>query len=86
MGSMAMEWIETDGKLRRTYAFRTFRKAMAFMLEVAFEAEKMNHHPEWSNSYGRVDVALVTHDAREITDLDHLLAARMDEIAATHLV
>jgi 4a-hydroxytetrahydrobiopterin dehydratase len=68
--------------IRKSYKFRTFRKAFAFMTEIAMVAEKMNHHPEWCNVYSRVDVALTTHDAGGITELDFKLAAAMDKASA----
>jgi 4a-hydroxytetrahydrobiopterin dehydratase len=59
-----------------------FRKAFAFMTEMAMVAEKMNHHPEWFNVYNRVDVTLTTHDAGGVTELDLKLAAAMDKAAS----
>lgn len=74
-------WSIEDGKLSREYRFVDFVSAFGFMASVALVAESMNHHPEWSNVYGRVRVELVTHDAGGITDLDFELASRMDAIA-----
>ncbi len=78
-------WTEQDGTLLRTYCFRDFVTAFGFMAEVALVAERMNHHPEWFNVYGRVDVALTTHDAGGLTDLDFQLAGAMDRAAARRL-
>lgn len=77
-------WMLADDgdAIRKTYKFKTFRKAFAFMTEIAMVAEKMNHHPEWCNVYNRVDVALTTHDAGGITELDFKLAGAMDKAAA----
>ncbi|HEX9190318.1 MAG TPA: 4a-hydroxytetrahydrobiopterin dehydratase [Vicinamibacteria bacterium] len=74
-------WALERGKLHRTYAFRDFGEAFAFMTAVAQEAEALGHHPEWSNVYNRVAVDLTTHDAQGITHLDFELAARMERLA-----
>ncbi len=74
-------WSLRDGKLHRSFRFADFRTAFAFMTRAAFAAEAMDHHPDWSNVYDRVDVDLVTHDAGAITELDVELARRMQEAA-----
>lgn len=74
--------VDDGNAIRKSYKFKTFRKAFAFMTEIAMVAEKMNHHPEWCNVYSRVDVALTTHDAGGITELDFKLAAAMDKASA----
>ena len=56
-------WEERDGALRRTFEFADFSEAFAFMTRVALLAESRNHHPDWSNSWNKVDIALSTHDA-----------------------
>jgi len=74
-------WTERDGKLRRTFRFRDFSEAFAFMARVALLAEKQGHHPEWSNVWNTVDIALSTHDAGDVvTDKDHKLAAAIDKL------
>lgn len=74
-------WNETSKCLERTFVFRDFKSAFAFMTEVAFYAEQQNHHPEWSNVYNRVQVRLSTHDAgNTVTDKDRRLAADMDQV------
>ncbi len=73
-------WSLTDGKLHRELRFPDFMRAFAFMAEAALHAEKLDHHPEWSNVYGRVVVDLVTHDAKGVTELDLELARRMNRI------
>lgn len=78
-------WTEDGAAIAKTYRFRGFRDAMAFMTRAAFEAEHLNHHPDWSNSYNRVDVRLTTHDAGGLTDKDFDLARRMDKIAGRSL-
>ncbi len=74
-------WSLTNGKLHRELRFPDFMHAFGFMAEAALHAEKLDHHPEWSNVYGRVVVDLVTHDAKGVTELDLELARRMSRIA-----
>lgn len=74
-------WTYEGGELRRRYQFASFTHAMAFLAGAATVIEKMNHHPEWSNVYGRVEVRLSTHDAGGVTQLDLDLAARMESLA-----
>jgi 4a-hydroxytetrahydrobiopterin dehydratase len=75
--------VADDGNaIRKTFKFKNFRKAFAFMTEMAITAEKMNHHPEWFNVYNRVEVTLTTHDAGGVTELDLKLAGAMDAAAA----
>jgi 4a-hydroxytetrahydrobiopterin dehydratase len=74
-------WQEKDNSLQATFRFRDFAEAFAFMTEVAFEAEKQNHHPNWSNVWNTVDIHLTTHDAGNvITDRDRRLAAAIERI------
>ena len=72
-------WSLRDGKLFRQLQFDDFAAAWGFMSTVAVLAEKMDHHPEWFNVYGRVGVTLTTHSAEGITSLDVTLAAFMDQ-------
>lgn len=76
-------WREADGRdaIQRTYDFRNFSEAFGFMARAALVAEKMDHHPEWSNVYKTVDVTLSSHDAGGLTEKDVKLAAAMDKIA-----
>lgn len=68
-----------DGRsIAKNFSFRNFSEAFAFMTRVAMAAEKLDHHPDWSNSYKTVEVSLSTHDAGGLTELDFRLAARMD--------
>ncbi len=76
-------WTAADGKLHRNYRFSDFGAAMAFMVQVAFEAERLEHHPNWSNVYNRVDVTLWTHDVGGLTDRDLALATAMEQRAAS---
>lgn len=74
-------WKEEDNKLQATFKFKDFVQAFAFMTEVAFHAEKQNHHPEWFNVYNTVTIHLNTHDAGGIvTDQDRALAASIDTV------
>ena len=76
-----MAWEERDGALVKSFVFRDFVEAMGFMMRGALLAEKMNHHPEWTNVYNRVDIRLTTHDAGNVvTDSDRTLAAALDEM------
>lgn len=71
---------EGNGKIEKSFKFESFITAMAFMNKVAIVAEEMNHHPNWSNSYNRVDVALTTHSAGGLTKLDIDMANAMDNL------
>ena len=71
-------WEERDGKLHREFTFADFSEAWAFMSRVALLAEKPNHHPDWSNSWNKVVIDLVSHDAGGITDRDRELAEKID--------
>ena len=74
-------WKEEDNKLKQTFQFKDFSEAFAFMTRVALAAEKMDHHPNWSNVYNRVSIELNTHDAGNIvTDKDRKLAAIIDKL------
>lgn len=74
-------WTLKGGKLHREFRFADFSEAFGFMARVALAAEKLDHHPDWTNVWNRVDVSLATHDAGGITELDFRLAAEMDRIA-----
>lgn len=67
-------WSVEDGKLCISLRFGSFNEAFAFMTSVALEAEKVDHHPEWSNVYNRVDIRLITHDTGGLTHKDLALA------------
>ena len=77
-------WTRAGTKLHRTFTFPDFVAAFGFMTSAALVAERMNHHPDWSNVYRTVRVDLSTHDAGGITALDVTLAASMDRIARSH--
>ncbi len=67
--------------ITRSFAFKNFVEAWGFMTQVAMEAEKADHHPEWSNVYNRVEILLSTHDAGGLTERDIALAKAIDRIA-----
>ncbi|MCR9136807.1 MAG: 4a-hydroxytetrahydrobiopterin dehydratase [Alphaproteobacteria bacterium] len=74
--------MRSDGKaIERSFVFRNFNAAFGFMTRAALVAEKLNHHPEWSNVYKRVDVVLTTHDTGNLTELDFKLAKAMNRFA-----
>jgi 4a-hydroxytetrahydrobiopterin dehydratase len=74
-------WVEQDNMLKKTFEFKDFTEAFGFMTRVAFLAEKHQHHPNWSNVYHRVEIALTTHDAGNvITEKDYNLAKDIDLI------
>ncbi|MEB3201074.1 MAG: 4a-hydroxytetrahydrobiopterin dehydratase [Synechococcaceae cyanobacterium] len=74
-------WTLQQGKLHRELRFADFSEAFAFMARVALAAEQLGHHPEWSNVWNRVTIALTTHDAGGLTELDLELARRIDAFA-----
>jgi 4a-hydroxytetrahydrobiopterin dehydratase len=76
------DWTFKRDALAKTFEFPSFREAMGFMVRVAFEAESLNHHPEWTNVYNRVTIRLSTHDAGgKVTAKDVKLATRIQNIS-----
>ena len=77
-------WRADRNKAGLTADFKlpSFAAAIGFMMEIAVHADKMNHHPEWSNVYNRVTITLTTHDAGGLTELDLLLAEKINVISA----
>ncbi len=74
-------WTEKNNTLYRKCVFKNFAEAFAFMTHVALVAEKMDHHPRWTNVWNTVEIWLNTHDAGDIvTEKDHKLAAKIDAI------
>jgi len=74
-------WLEKDDKLYRKFEFKNFIEAFAFMTQVALLAEKMNHHPLWTNVWNTVEIWLSTHDAGDVvTDKDRKLAQQIDAL------
>lgn len=76
-----MEWKEDNNKLVKTFEFKDFTEAIAWMVKAAFAIEKLNHHPEWTNVYNKIHVSLTTHDAgNKVTDKDRKLAELLDKV------
>ena len=74
-------WQEENNKLCKSFKFKDFKEAFGFMTQVALVAEKMNHHPYWTNVYNQVTIELTTHDAgNTVTDKDRKLAMEIDRL------
>ena len=74
-------WQEQNNSLHKKFEFKDFSEAFAFMTRVALAAEKMNHHPTWTNVYNKVEISLNTHDAGDIiTEKDRKLAKKIDAL------
>lgn len=74
-------WVEADDQLIRTFKFRDFSEAFAFMTRVALVAERMGHHPTWTNTYDTLEIRLSTHDAgNKVTDKDRRMARAIDSL------
>jgi len=74
-------WIEQNNSLYRKIEFKNFSEALAFMVQAGLEAEKMNHHPLWTNVYNKVEIWLSTHDAGDIvTEKDVQLAEKINTL------
>ena len=77
-------WQQKDNKLYRKFQFNNFSEAFAFMTRVAIEAEKVDHHPMWTNIYNTVEIWLSTHDAGDVvTEKDHKLAKKIDNLISS---
>ena len=75
-------WTEQNNSLYKAFVFKDFVEAFSFMTRVALVAERMNHHPEWSNVWNKVEITLRTHSAGDVvTDLDRKLAVEIDKLA-----
>jgi 4a-hydroxytetrahydrobiopterin dehydratase len=76
-----MEWKTENNRLKKTFKFKDFTAAFGFMTKVAIVAEKMNHHPTWTNTWNTVSFELSTHDAGDVvTDKDRRLSKAIDEV------
>lgn len=73
-------WLLRDGVLHRDFVFVDFEQAFSFMAAVATVAESMNHHPDWSNSWNKVSISLVSHDVGKVTERDVALAERINTL------
>ena len=84
LATLHPDWVIVDGRLRRTLVFADggFAAAFAFMTRVALAAEELDHHPDWSNSWNRVEVSIVSHAEGRLTDRCFALAAAGDAAAA----
>ena len=85
---LKVDWklLSDRNAISKTYKFKNFNEAFAFMTSVAIFADKINHHPEWFNVYSRVDVVLTTHDLNGVSELDITLAEHMDNFASNFLL
>ena len=72
-------FIDNEKKVRKIFQFKSFTEAFSWMTEVALEAEKIDHHPDWTNVYSNVDVTLSTHDQNKLTNKDLSLAKAMEK-------
>ncbi len=83
LGALA-GWSLVEGRdaIEKSFKFKTFKQAWGFMSQVALAAEQMNHHPEWSNVYNRVEILLTTHSCNGLSALDVTLARKIDAFAA----
>jgi 4a-hydroxytetrahydrobiopterin dehydratase len=78
-----MSWKEVDNRLTKTFTFKDFNQAFGFITRVALIAEKMNHHPTWTNTWNTVTFELSTHDAGDrVTERDKKLAEAIDKLVA----
>ena len=75
-------WSPVEGRdaIKKSFQFKDFNQAWAFMSRIAPAAEAMNHHPEWSNVYNRVDIVLTTHDCGGLSERDIELARKIEEL------
>jgi 4a-hydroxytetrahydrobiopterin dehydratase len=75
-------WKYNNDAIEKDFVFKSFKDALANMMRIGFEAEKLNHHPEWFNVYNKLNIRLRTHDANGITARDFTLAKKIDELTA----
>ena len=77
---MAKTWQTQSGRLTKLFVFKDFKESLSFINAVGKISENLNHHPKIINEYNKVNIELWTHDKNEITDLDHKLAAEIDNL------
>lgn len=75
------QWVYESSSIKRNFEFKTFMDALSFINTVALEVKKVNHHPDWSNSYNKVSISLTTHSAGGVTQLDLDLAKTIDSVS-----
>jgi len=73
-------WEYNDGAIHTSFEFENFKEAFTSMTRIAFEAERLNHHPDWANVYNKLEISLTTHDAGGVTEKDFELAGVIDEL------
>jgi 4a-hydroxytetrahydrobiopterin dehydratase len=73
-------WKFNNNALEKDFVFKNFREAISQMIRIAFICESMNHHPEWTNVYNKLNVRLSTHDAGGVTDKDFSLASEIEKL------
>ena len=74
------DWTFEKNSITRSFKFKSFVEAFSFMTAIALEAQKLDHHPDWNNSYNKVNIALTNHEAKGVTQLDFVLANIIDRI------
>ena len=72
-------WVREGDAIKKTFTFKSFIRAFGWMSQIAIWAEKLKHHPEWFNVYNRVEVRLTTHDVDGLSELDFMLAEKMEK-------
>ena len=80
MSGRIPKWEATQDGLKKTFEFVNFEEAFNFMTKVAAIAEDLDHHPDWSNSWNKVDIAVVNHQAGGVTEIDFVLCEKIDEL------
>ena len=80
MSGRIPEWQVTHDGLQKIFEFINFEEAFSFMTKVATIAEELDHHPDWSNSWNKVEIAVVNHQAGGVTEIDFVLCEKIDEL------
>lgn len=80
VGVTFADWVENANGLHKEFSFSDFSQAWGFMSRVAALAQELDHHPDWSNSWNRVSITLISHDVGRVTDRDRVMASGIDEI------
>ncbi len=78
-------WTSEKSAIKRDFKFKNFVEAFSFMTAVALEAEKIDHHPDWSNGYNKVNITLTTHSENGVTNLDFDMANKIDQLAGKYV-